>query len=64
MQAYAYGMAPAGYASAAHPVGAAIATPMVYDPMAPIPIDKMNAFYMHRHIPVMTGGFLRVPGRM
>mmetsp|Transcript_5382 Transcript_5382/g.11823 ORF Transcript_5382/g.11823 Transcript_5382/m.11823 type:complete len:327 (-) Transcript_5382:2030-3010(-) len=34
--------------------------PTVYDPLAPPSVDKLNAAYMHRHIPVLTGSFLRM----
>mmetsp|Transcript_11067 Transcript_11067/g.19198 ORF Transcript_11067/g.19198 Transcript_11067/m.19198 type:complete len:345 (+) Transcript_11067:182-1216(+) len=34
---------------------------VVYDPLAPLDMNKMNMAYMHRHIPVFTGAYVRVP---
>lgn len=32
---------------------------MIYDPSAPANVDKMNAAYMQRHMPMLTGAFMR-----
>lgn len=62
-----YSMASAGGAfSAAVPPHAVAMAPgpgmsmsSIYDPASPVNVDKMNAIFMHRNLPVMTGSFLR-----
>ena len=43
-----------GSASAAH-------NSLPYDPVAPINVEKLNAHYMARHIPIHTGAFAKMP---
>uniref|UniRef100_A0A7S0WJK0 RRM domain-containing protein n=1 Tax=Chlamydomonas leiostraca TaxID=1034604 RepID=A0A7S0WJK0_9CHLO len=77
--AYGYGMHPhmaypgmpmpaAGGASAVQAGGAPGAPgpvqPVMFDPMAPVNVERMNMAYMHRHIPMMTGAFMRMPMAM
>lgn len=73
--AYGYGVPAAGYpamaaaaanaAAAAHGGGLHGAGPMppmqpvLYDPLAPVSVDKMNMAWMHRHVPLMTGAWMR-----
>lgn len=71
----AYGMPPgmASYPSVAAAAAASAAAgahpgatpgsvqPVLYDPLAPVCVDKMNMAFMHRHIPVLTGAFMRMP---
>ncbi len=57
------GMAAASAAAQQHggnPNAGAI-QPMMYDPLAPISVDKLNMAYMHRHVPILTGAYVRVP---
>lgn len=60
------GMAAAAAASAAAqqqggPNGNAAVQPVIYDPLAPVNVEKLNMAYMHRHVPIMTGAYVRVP---
>lgn len=62
------GSAPGGSAEraerapAASPAAATQTTPSsdTYDPLAPVSVDRLNAAYMKRLTPVLSGSFMRV----
>ena len=68
LQAYgAYGMVPVAAAyqqgaqgGAAGGPGSSGAQPSVYDPNAPIDVDKVNATYVFRQMPMLTASFMRM----
>jgi hypothetical protein len=35
--------------------------PVLYDPLTPVNVEKMNMAYMHRQMPVFTGAYVRMP---
>ncbi len=62
VQGYGYGPAGTAQGAAAAGSGGAAGTGgTAYDPLAPVNVDKLNVAYMQRHVPVLTGHYVRVP---